>query len=91
MYSVYTGKMKNGLKILVGKSEVVSPRFGPRRRWNGKIKMVGKLGHRKVDWIKLAWVKASHETLAVYSLVTARLLYMFRTLSASIIRSTKNY
>jgi hypothetical protein len=29
-------------------------------------------------------------TLAVCLLVTARLLYMFRTLSASIIRSTKN-
>ena len=35
------GKMKNGLKILVGKSEVVSRRVGPRRRWNGKIKMIG--------------------------------------------------
>ena len=46
------GKMKNGLKILVGKSEVVGPRFGPRRRWNGKIKMVGKLGRRIVEWIK---------------------------------------
>lgn len=68
MYSVHTVKIKNGLKILVGKSEVVSPRVPPRRRWNGKIKMVGKLGRRKVDWIKLARVvKASHEDLWIRS------------------------
>jgi hypothetical protein len=55
--------VKNGLKILLGKSEVVSPRVGPRRRWNGKIKMAGELGRRKVDWIELARVKASREDL----------------------------
>jgi hypothetical protein len=59
--------MKKGLKILVGKSEVVSPSVGPRRVLNGKIKMIGKLGRRKVDWIKLARVKASHEDLWIRS------------------------
>jgi hypothetical protein len=67
MYSVHTGKMKIGLEILVDKSEVLSPHVGPRRRWDGKIKMVEKLGRRKVDWIKLARIKASHEDVWIRS------------------------
>jgi len=57
------GLKEEGLKILIAKSEVVSPRVGPRRRWDGKIKKVGKLGRRKADWIEMARVKASHEDL----------------------------
>jgi len=59
--------MKNGLKILVAKSEVAIPRVGPRHRWNGTIKKVGKLGCRKVDRIEMPRVKASHEDLWIRS------------------------
>jgi len=59
--------MKNGLKILVAESEVVIPRVGPRRRWNGKIKKVGKLGRRKVDRIEMPRVKAIHEDVWIRS------------------------
>ena len=49
--------MKIGLRILFGKFA------GPICRWNGKIKIAGELGRRKVDWIELARVKASGEAL----------------------------
>jgi hypothetical protein len=49
------GEKRKAYRILVGKSQRIRPRRGPRLRWKDNIKKdLKEIGWKGVDWITLA-------------------------------------